>query len=412
MKKIAVTLTVIIILSTSLPNSLGKTNSTTNIDLFDNPNFSKENISFTIKMRLAMKMAHMQSVSACIIKNNTIVWSGNYGLSNRLKLERPNKNTNYMAGSISKVITATAIMQLYENESYDFDLDDNVSEWLPFDIKNPNYPKINITFRMLLSHQSSILGHGFTELKYLFSNNNYSFLKEILIPDGSEYHPEYWGNYQPGENANYSNLGYILLGYIIERMTNKSYEEYVDKNILQPLEMKNSSFNLTKIDKENLAVPYYWVGGFYFRVPKKDFLFLDPAGGLYTTVEDLSHLLIMHLNNGTYQNKKILKNSTIEIMHTIQYPNTNLVYGYRFGLGWMIKSDENNNPEIQGHAGDLLCYHARMWSRVSDNTGYIFFYNSGNFIFPRILAPITSLAIKQKGEMIVKELLFQKSDEV
>ena len=132
-------------------------------------------------MKLAMNLAHMQSVSACIIKNNTIKWSGNYGFSNRLLLEKPTINTNYMAGSISKTITAIAIMQLYENESYDFDLDDNVSKWLPFDIKNPTYPDVNITFRMLLSHQSSLHDHDkISELNYLFSDSPISFPAENL----------------------------------------------------------------------------------------------------------------------------------------------------------------------------------------------------------------------------------------
>lgn len=411
-KKLLGVLVVFLLLSVSIPSLSGKISRKTDLDLPLDQLLSSEEMIFKLKMRVAMKLAHMKSVSACIIKNNTIVWSDNFDFSDRLTREKPTINTNYMAGSISKVVTAAAIMQLYENESYTFDLDDNVSQWLPFDIKNPNHPAINITFRMLLSHQSSIMGHGFSEIKYLFSNNKDTFLEEILMPNGSEYHPDYWGSYKPGEEANYSNMGFILLGYLIERMTNQSYEEYVHNNILEPLEMHNTSFNMSKIDKDNLATPYYWLGGMYFRVPKTDYTFIDPAGGMYTTVEDLSHLLIMHLNGGIYNDKRILKNSTIEMMHTIHYPNSSLCYGLRFGLGWLFKQDENDNPILQGHGGDLICYHARMWSRTSDNTSYIFFYNSGNFVVPRILLPIISLIIKQIGDQQVKNLLFQKADEL
>ena len=412
MKKLIVILLTLMIIGVTLPNTFGKTNNQSFTEMLEDSNFSSEEISFTLKMRLAMHLAHMKSISACIIKNNTIAWSGNYGLSDRLTRGKPTININYMAGSISKVVTAAAIMKLYENESIDFDLDDNVSTWLPFDIKNPNYPDVNITFRMILSHQSSIMGHGFSEIKYLFSKNKSSFLEEILMPYGTHYHPDYWGNYPPGENANYSNMGFILLGYIIERMTNQSYEAYVYNNILEPLEMYNSSFNLSKIDKANLATPYLWLGGLYIRAPKTDFTFIDPAGGLYTTVEDLSHLLIMHLNGGVYNGKRILQNSTIEMMHNIHYPDTNLVYGLRFGLGWLIKPDENDNPNLQGHGGDLICFHAKMWARISDNTSVIYFQNSAGFAIPRIMFPITSFKLAALGNQKVLELLFQKADEL
>ena len=177
--------------------------------------------------------------------------------------------------------------------------------------------------------------------------------------------------------------------------------------------MYNTSFNMSKIDKDNLATPYIWLGGMYFRVPKTDYTFIDPAGGMYTTVEDLSHLLIMHLNGGVYNNKRILKNSTIEMMHKTHYPNGGLYQGLRFGLGWLFKPDENDNPELQGHGGDLICFHARMWARISDNTSIIYFQNSASFILPRIiLFPIISMKIAQIGTQQVNKLLFQKADEL
>jgi len=410
MKKIVVIIAVIIILSINIPNTIGKTNSSTNINLLKNPNFSQENISFTLRMNINMRLARMKSISTCIIKNNSIVWSNNYGLADRLTLKKPTKDTIYMAGSITKVVTATAIMQLLENESYDFDLDDNVSEWLPFDLKNPNHPDINISFRMLLAHQSSLMGQGVTELEYLFSQNNYAYIKEVVLPNGSEYHPEYWASYKPGEKANYSNLGIILLGHIIERMTNTSYEEYCQKNIFEPLQMYNTSFTINDEDKKNLATPYYWIAGIYYRVPKTDFKFLDPAGGMYTTAEDLSHLLIAHLNNGVYKDDRILPESSIEEMHKIQYPDSGLVKNtIKLGLGWLVWVNSTNEPIIMGHGGDLLSYYARMFTRVSDNVSIIYFVNSAStakiMTFPRIYYNLYVYAISN-----INRLLFEKAD--
>lgn len=403
--KILSILIVILFIGTSVPIFSGKTYIKDNSNLINN-----KNLSFDIKIKLAMRLAHMQSISACVIKNNTIVWSNNYGFSNRLLLQRPTIKTDYKAASISKVVTATAIMQLYE-KGY-FDLDDNVSEYLSFELKNPKYPNENITFRMLLSHQSSLNDN--TRIKsyllYLFSNKQYSFLKEILLPNGSNYDPDYWADYPPGADAYYSNFGFILLGYIIEQITKKPYEQYVEENIFKPLEMNITGFNLTKVEKNNLAVPYIWFAGFYFRIPKTDSTFINPCGGMYTTVEDLSHLLIAHLNGGVYNNKRILENSTVELMHKIQYPNSTLFYDMRFGLGWLIWPDENNQPLYQGHDGGLKCYGSVMRSRTSDNTSIIYFYNSQ--IFPRKPFQFMSLILAKIGSQQVIRLLFQTADEL
>ena len=398
MKKLFVVSLVILLIFLNISNLAGKNTVKANSPIEDN--------AFNLKINLMMRLAHIQSISACIIKNNSMVWYHGYGFSNKAFLQRPSKDTMYMIGSISKVITATALMQLYENESYDFDLDDSVSKWLPFDFKNPKYPDVNITFRMLLAHQSSIHDHDhFGTVKYLFQYHHYSYVEEILMPYGEEYHPEYWGDYPPGAGANYSNLGFTLLGYIIEMMTNQSLEQYCQDHIFKPLEMKNTSFYLDNSDKSNLATPYYWVGGLYLRIPKNDFKFYDPCGGLFTTVEDLSHFLIAHLNGGVYDNVSILDNSTLDLMHTVQYPNSSIYQDLlRFGLGWLVWPDSNDEPYQMGHGGDLICYHAKMLVRTSDNVSIIYFYNSGSL--PRILPKLLNAI----GEAQINNLLFEKAD--
>jgi len=368
--------------------------------------------SFNLKMRLMMRFARMSSLSIAIVKNDSIVWYQGYGFSDRLLLQRPNKDTLYMVGSTSKTITATALMQLYENESYDFDLDDNVSEWLPFDFKNPKYPDVNITFRMLLAHQSSIYDYGLSELKYLFSYRPFSYVEEILMPYGEDYHPEYWGDYPPGTGANYSNFGFILLGYIIERMTGQSFEQYCQDQIFKPLGMKNTSFSMENLDKSNLAAPYFWIGGVYTRIPKTDFVFYDPAGGLYTTVEDLSHLFIAHQNGGVYNDVEILDNSTLDLMHTVQYPDSIPYAGVlRFGLGWSLWVNSNDEPYLIGHRGDLICYHSQMVTILPDNVSMISFYNSGAFTSYRIFFPNLSSKIMNFGAKQISNLLLEKVKE-
>ena len=217
--------------------------------------------------------ARIPSVSACIIKNDSIVWYGGYGKYNKLLRLKPTKNTVYMAASVSKAITATAVMQLYEKGL--FDLDDDVSEYLPFVLRNPKYPDIPITFRMLLSHQSSLsLSTQFLHIgiAYMlnFLKSPYPNFEEFFVPGGRAYSPTTWNDNKPGEAFNYSNFGYNLLEYLVGSISKQPFKEYCRENIFIPLEMYNSSFSPRDFKRINLAVPYVQIGKFIIRGPFYD----------------------------------------------------------------------------------------------------------------------------------------------
>jgi CubicO group peptidase (beta-lactamase class C family) len=286
------------------------------------------------------------------------------------------------------------MMQLWEKEL--FDLDEDVNNYLPINIRNPNFPDDPITFRMLLAHQSSIFEWLETSpLNYMFSDNDYSFIKEILLSNGSEYHPEYWANYPPGAEKNYSNFGYILLGYLIQQISGQTFEQYCQDNIFKPLGMNNTKFTIENLDEENIAIPYYWIGGVYIPIKKTDHLFIDPCGGLFTTVEDLSHLLIAHLNKGEFDGVSILEESTIELMHTPQYPNSTWGGNLKYGLGWAIIPNQNDETVMVGHSGGLICYSSMMYCFVNDNVSVIFMVNSGsNFIAREYQVPSLSVFLQ------------------
>jgi CubicO group peptidase (beta-lactamase class C family) len=373
-----------------------------------NGNESTIGDSFDKKVKLLMRITNIPSLSACIVKNDTIIWSKAYGFSNIYKMKQAKIDTIYKIASITKTFTATAILQLYEKGF--LDLDDNVSEYLPFDLKNPKYPDINITFRMLLSHQSSfycmnveslfaplepfmwdtspksaVKWYLFTliHIKDLFSGfypkEIYPWIKEVMIPGGSLYYPEHWGDYPPGEGYYYTNIGYSLLGYLIEQISGQNYEDYCYEHILEPLGMKNSSYFINDYDKEDLAVPYLWLHNIYFPIRHYEYNCLNPAGGLFTNTNDLSKYLIAHMNGGVYKGIRILNESTIEEMHKIQYPD-----GY-YGLGWYIFKD--NDSCMEGHTGQLPGFGSMMYSYSTNSTeklGIIYFWNENIYGTPAI----------------------------
>ena len=324
-----------------------------------------------------MKQLGIPSISAGIIKNNSIVWYKGYGHYDKFFRRKPTVNTNYLAGSTSKAVTATALMQLYEQGK--FDLDDDVNDYLPFSLRNPNYPDEPITFRMLLSHQSSLSEPGLKG--EIIGNIAYMFrcFEKYLVPGERWYDSSFWTTDHPGEAFNYSNLGFGILGYLVEILSGESFNEYCKTRIFEPLEMYNTSFKLRDLRRSNIIVPYIGGKRIILRLPRYS-VPISPAGGLITSVEELSHFLIAHMNNGTYNGVRLLENSTVELMHTIQYP----AEGYpkdpsiwptncQYGLGWMFMND--SGTMYQGHPGTTIGSHCRMKYSESDKTGIIIFDN-------------------------------------
>lgn len=336
------------------------------------PDVGRINDDFDDTMLEYMDNGHMPSLAVAIIKNDRMVWSKGYGYADtKNKVEATNK-TVYMLASISKTFAATAIMQLWEKGL--FDLDDDINEYLPFSIRNPQYPDIPITFRMLLTHRSSIASRA-VNIFTLFSllQIPYDNLGEYLSPGGRLYSPKNWNEYAPGERQSYSCAAYELLGYLVEQLTNLTYPEYCTKNIFEPLGMRNTSYHPSDFTKEQLAIQYIYLVRRYIPLPE----FEDrnyASGGLRSNLEDLSHYLIAFMNGGTYNGEKILNNDTINLIFTEQYPNEHFI-GY--GLGWQIFSGHNgseNNLRI-GHNGGMPGSQTYMFYHVSEDAGIIIFSN-------------------------------------
>lgn len=368
---------------------------------------------FDLKIKLLMRQNRVSSLVICVIKEGNTSLIKSYGYSNRYLLRKADANTVYLAGSISKTVTATALMQLYER-GY-FDLDDDVSKYLPFNLKNPGYPNTNITFRMLLSHQSSLNDFGLRirDIPYIWyksrhSKNMFCCLDEMLSPNGKLYNEKYFLGYAPGDNARYCELSFMLAGYLVERLTNQSLEEYCQKNIFQPLNMKNTSFNVDKLDENKVARPYGYFCKLFFPLPKYELYLFDPAAGLWTTAEDLSHFLIMHLNNGVYNGIRILRNDTVHLMHSVQYPGCkdillgNFLGGkltIQHGLGWMHINLLGHG--LEGHAGGAPGYNCHMYI-IKKDTGLVIMGN-GPILCPAALYGKTTINSLIKMLEVIEE---------
>ncbi len=337
-------------------------------------------IFFDLKMEVLMKLAKFPSLSACIIDGDKVIWSNEYGFYDLENRKPATENTIYNVAHISCSVTGTALMQLYEQEL--FDLDEDVNNYLPFTLRNPHFPDDPITFRMLLSQTSSLrddiqINERFgRSIAYDWINISgdppFSFfpmpwLEDHITLNGDAYNPALWsGIYKPGAYSWYAHLNFAVIAYLVECISGEVFVDYCKNHIFKPLEMYNTSFNLTELDIDQVAIPYHYykqqqeylrineisIDGnihpsFYWR------LLNYPAGGLYSTVSDLSHFLIAHVNNGVYKGVSILNSETIDEMHMIQPPgNFNAMIAAYYGLAWLFKVNPLFfNITLMGHYG-------------------------------------------------------------
>jgi CubicO group peptidase (beta-lactamase class C family) len=270
-----------------------------------------------------MSEYHIPGLSACILKEGELVWHNAYGYADIERNIPVTDSTLFTLASITKTITGTALMQLYERSF--FNLDDNVNNYLPPDLQvvNPSYPNDPITFKMILSHVSSI-NQNWDVLRPLIVAGDspmtlFDFLKSYLVPGGDYYTDMNYSPYPPAITFNYCGTAIALLGYIVEAITDTAFADYCQKHIFTPLSMNETSWFLANLDTSHIARPYTWSSSGYKPSPHHTVPYY-PAGSLRTSSLQLTRFLNAFIQKGTLGDVKILDSATVELMTTIHYP--------------------------------------------------------------------------------------------
>ncbi|MBU2651084.1 MAG: beta-lactamase family protein, partial [Bacteroidetes bacterium] len=283
-----------------------------------------------------MDEAQIPGASLCFLKDGQMYWKWHNGVANLAQGNPVNDSTVFMACSISKTVIITAIMQLYEEGM--FQLDDDVNEYLPFEVKNPLFPDSIITFRYLMTHLSSINDN----LELLNSLITYghdcpipisSLLEAYLVPGGMYFTDQSYASFPPFQEHNYTNVGATLLAYLVERMTDTDFETYCQNHIFQPLGMEQTSFRLANLDQSRIATPYLQQDGTLIPTDHPGFP-VYPSGALRTSAMQLAKLLGMYMQGGTYEGVTILNQNTVDLITTLQYPQ--VLWPEMMGLIWFF----------------------------------------------------------------------------
>lgn len=309
---------------------------------------------------VALERASIAGAVVAVVKDGHVLLEKGYGYSD-VAARRPvdPATTMFRPGSISKLFTWTAVMQLQEQGR--LDLDKDVNTYLDFHI--PEAFGKPITLRNVMTHTT-----GFEEtIKNLMADD--PRMQRTLEHSLRDWIPERM--YPPGEVPSYSNYGAALAGYIVQRVSGEPFEQYIARHIFRPLGMNHSTFvqPLPKQFDADMSKGYVTASG----QPKPfELISMVPAGGLSASADDLTRFMMAHLNNGSYGGAQILRPETAKLMHKTALQIVPGVPGMALGF-W---HEDRNGHDIIGHGGDTQWFHSDMHLILDENVGLFISVNS------------------------------------
>ncbi|MDD4912167.1 MAG: serine hydrolase [Sideroxydans sp.] len=316
-------------------------------------------------IRYEMKRNAVQGLSIALVDDQRVVWAEGFGLADQEKNIPATADTVYRVGSISKLFTATAAMQLAEQGK--LDIDQPLQKYIPnFSIKTRFTNTAEITPRLLMTHHS---GLPRDRLKGFMTASPAPFA--TLVDDIRDD----YAAYPPSLIASYSNLGVSLLGVAIQNQSSMPFADYMHQSLLAPLSMTHSSFD-TGLSASALAAKGYRGRKAEVEPDLRDV----PAGGLNSSVSEMSRFMSMIFAGGISGAQQIIQKKTLAEMLRPQNSAVALDFDTRVGLAWWLNSKGKpqlkNGGTIASHNGSTGLFHSQMYLLPEHKMGVIVLSNS------------------------------------
>jgi CubicO group peptidase (beta-lactamase class C family) len=309
----------------------------------------------------AISQANIAGAAVAVVADGHLLFAQGYGFAD-VNSRRPviADQTLFRAGSVSKLFTWTAVMQLVEQGK--LDLDRNINDYLDFKIPE-RYGK-PITLRDVMTHSTGF-EDTVTDLFVATPSQLFPLRQYLIRHMPPLIHP-------PGQVVAYSNYAATLAGYIVERVSGEPFDEYIERHILGPLGMQHSSFRqpLPPDLRPFMASGYPQASDPHATA--FELIEAAPAGALTTNVTDLAKFMLAQLDGGSYGGAQILSPATLKEMHTPQGRPLPGMNGMDLGF-----YDENRNGlRIIGHGGDTGVFHSDLHLLLEKGVGFVVMLNS------------------------------------
>ena len=255
-------------------------------------------------------------MSVAIIRGGRTVFAQGYGYAYIATARHVTADTVFQIASVSKTVTATAMMMLSQEGR--FKLDDAVAPLLDFPVEHPKYPDAPVTFRHLFTHTSGISDEVYGDLDFTGKTppSLRDFLAGYLARGGRWYAADKcWSGAKPGTAWSYSNVAVALLGYLAGRVSPEPLDVVTQKRIFAPLGMRNTAWRYEGISDRHLAQPYEFEGRRYRRIPHQSYPDW-PAGLLCTSANDFAKFLRIYTEEGRVDDRTYLTQDALKAMLT------------------------------------------------------------------------------------------------
>jgi CubicO group peptidase (beta-lactamase class C family) len=298
-------------------------------------------------MAAGMDEHHIPGAVVVVVENGQVAFAKGYGyadLENQIPVDVD--HTLFRPGSISKLFVFTAVMQLVEQGKLDLDAD--VNTYLDFEIP-ATFPE-PVTLKHLMSHTPGFEDRGIG----LFGVN-----PEQMMPLGDFLKQNLPARiFAPGKLGAYSNYGAALAGYIVERVSGLSFDEYAEQKILLPLGMTQTTFRqpLPPELAAQMSGGYNYANGEYIQ-GGFEYVVGYPAGSLSAPGREMANFMIAHLQNGRFGDLQILQEATAVQMHSQLFTHDPRLTGMAYGFF----EDIINEQRVISHGGDTLLFHSGLY---------------------------------------------------
>ena len=349
--------------------------------------YTKEWATWYITNKL-IKNGKVPSVVIALVDDQEVVWQEAFGYADLEEQVFASADTIYRMGSISKPFTALAIMKLYEDGI--IDLDAPITDYLPdFSLKTRFPDSDPITIRSILSHRS---GLPVGSIRWLIENSGIRDYERISLKELVDFLPDEYVSYPVGYRYQYSNLGFTILGRIIEVVTGSEFTVYMQENILNPLGMGESSFLSSPAIKGKMGMGYYTDQSKAEPHPQLDYSDLPPAN-LYSTLSDMAKFVSFLFGEGEVNDKQIIQKETLEMMYVDYYSRPR--DPCPLGLSWGLYSLSSGHIMVV-HGGSVAGFEAFMGFLPNEKLGFV------------IVANLTGATLTNPGAKVLELMLESK----
>jgi CubicO group peptidase (beta-lactamase class C family) len=334
-----------------------------------------QNAEVASDLAAIMKEMDVVGISVAVVKNNQIIYTGSFGDRDVETQQKLTDQSIFRIASISKSFSATSIMQLVEARK--LSLSDDFSDLVGFKVRNPKFPDRVITLKMVMSHTSS-------------SNDSegYSSL-DVINPDKNPNYAKCYNSYEPGKGYEYCNLNYNMIGAVIERISGERFDAYVKRHILDPMGLYGgycvdsldrsrfaTLYEYNSVTKTSKAAPQAYLSrseALKTYVMGYSTPIFSPTGGMKISATDLAKYMMMHMNYGTYEGKKIISRKSAKLM---QKKVSDEEGGY--GLALRASHDLIPGEVVMGHTGIAYGLSSAMFFEPREKFGIVVIINGSN----------------------------------